>query len=209
MITVAQLCRVLGCPQDVAMRYVEPINIAMNRYTINTPQRMAAFVAQIGHESQRLTHVVENLNYSAAGLALTWPNRYRDRETGKANDLARKLHRRPEAIANNCYAGRMGNGDEASGDGWRYRGRGLIQITGRNNYAAVSHDLGINAITHPELLESPLYAAMSAGWFWHRNLLNIDADDGDIEGMTRRINGGLNGLQERIALYESGLRELA
>lgn len=209
MITVAQLCRVLGCPQDVAMRYVEPINIAMNRYTINTPQRIAAFVAQIGHESARLSRVTENLNYSAGGLAKTWPNRYRDSTTGHPNALAKSMHRKPEAIANDCYACRMGNGAVQSGDGWRYRGRGLIQITGRNNYAAVSHDLGINAILHPELLESPLYAAMSAGWYWHRHLLNLDADDGDIKGMTRRINGGLNGLQDRTELYQAGLVEFA
>lgn len=207
VITVKQLCRVLGCDQSLGYRYIEPINITIDRYSINTPQRIAAFIAQVGHESARLTHVVENLNYSAEGLAKTWPNRFKDKTTGKPNELAKRLHRKPEDIANESYATRLGNGNVASGEGWAYRGRGLIQITGRNNYAAVSHDLGINALMHPELLESPLYAAMSAGWYWDRNLLNLDADVGDIEGMTRRINGGLNGIIDRKELYQSGLVE--
>ncbi|HCE9914838.1 TPA: glycoside hydrolase family 19 protein, partial [Pseudomonas aeruginosa] len=115
--------------------FVPALNVAMGRFGITSPVRVVAFLAQVGHESSQLTRLVENLNYSAQGLAATWPSRYLGAD-GQPNALAQRLARKPRAIANNAYASRNGNGDEASGDGWRYRGRGLLQITGRSNYRA-------------------------------------------------------------------------
>ncbi|HHG5650489.1 TPA: glycoside hydrolase family 19 protein, partial [Pseudomonas aeruginosa] len=143
----------------------------------------------------------ENLNYSAQGLAATWPSRYRSAD-GKPNALALNLARHPQAIANNTYALRNGNGDEASGDGWRYRGRGLLQITGRSNYRAAGAGLGQPLEAEPELLEQPEWAALSAAWWWSTRGLNELADQGEFATITRRINGGLNGQAERLALWE-------
>lgn len=208
LLTAAQITAAIGCTEAAAARYATPLSITCERYHLDTPARLAAFLAQIGHESARLARVTENLNYSATGLALTWPNRYRGGD-GQPNATAQRLHRNPEAIANHVYADRLGNGPEHTGDGWRYRGRGLIQITGRENYAAVSRGLGINAITHPEILESPLYAALSAGWYWHTRNLNALADAADHVAITRRINGGTHGLDDRLALARRALQALA
>jgi putative chitinase len=171
------------------------LEAAMPAGRIDSPARIAAFLAQIGHESGGLTRLVENLNYSAQGLAATWPNRY-----AGPNALALKLARKPEAIANNCYANRMGNGDEASGDGWRYRGRGLVQVTGRNNYEAAGKALGQPLLEQPELLQLPGPAARSAVWFWKSNGCNELADADKFEAITRKINGGMHGQAERVAL---------
>ena len=177
-----------------------PINEAASRFDISTHDRMAAFLAQTAHESGGFKRLVENLNYSADGLSRTWPLRYRGPD-GQPNETALRLHRNQEAIANNCYAGRMGNGDEASGDGWRYRGRGLIQITGRENYAACGSALGLPLLDHPELLEQPDGAAMSAAWFWQTNGCNELADVAAFSTITRRINGGLNGQSDRVRYW--------
>ncbi|MFU2621702.1 glycoside hydrolase family 19 protein, partial [Pseudomonas aeruginosa] len=171
------------------------------RFGITAPVRVAAFLAQVGHESSQLTRLVENLNYSARGLAATWPSRYRGAD-GKPNALALNLARHPQAIANNTYASRNGNGDDASGDGWRYRGRGLLQITGRLNYRAAGAGLGLPLEAEPELLEQPEFAALSAAWWWASHGLNELADRGEFAAITRRINGGTNGLEERLALWE-------
>ena len=179
------------CAADVAAA----LEAAMPAGRIDSPARIAAFLAQVGHESGGLTRLVENLNYGAQGLAATWPSRY-----AGPNALAKRLSRNPEAIANNCYANRMGNGNEASGDGWRYRGRGLIQVTGKNNYAAAAEALGLPLVEHPELLEQPIAAARSAVWFWRSNGCNELADADKFEAITRRINGGLHGQAERVAL---------
>lgn len=207
-LTEAQLLRILPNARQVAGVFVSAINAAITRYRIDSPVRLAAFLAQIGHESAQLTRLVENLNYSAQGLASTWPNRYRAPD-GKPNGLASRLARNPEAIANNVYADRMGNGPESSGDGWRYRGRGLIQITGRSNYAAAGAALSLDLVAHPELLEQPEHAAMSAAQFWSINGLNQLADAGRFGDITRRINGGMNGQSERIALRDRGAEVLA
>jgi len=180
--------------------YAVTLSEAMNRFRINTPARIAAFLAQIAHESGSLSRVVENLNYSADGLAATWPGRYRA-PSNQPNETARRLHRKPEAIANHCYAGRMGNGDEASGDGWKYRGRGLIQITGRENYKKCGDGLGLDYMSVPELMEWPQHAALSAAWFWASRNLNELADVGDFLSITRKINGGTNGLTDRRAYW--------
>lgn len=175
---------------------MDSLNMAMTRFDIDSPVRMAAFLAQIGHESAGLTVVVENLNYSAQGLAATWPNRYRGKD-GKPNDLAIFLARKPAAIANNVYANRNGNGNEASGDGWRYRGRGYLQVTGRYNYLMVGTTLQVDLISDPAKLELPHWAAASAALYWYRNSLNELADAGDFEKITKVINGGINGLKDR------------
>lgn len=180
----------------------------MTRFGITSPVRAAAFLAQAGHESSQLTRLVESLNYSARGLAATWPSRYRSAD-GKPNALALNLARHPQAIANNTYASRNGNGDEASGDGWRYRGRGLLQITGRSNYRAAAAGLGQPLEAEPELLEQPEWAALSAAWWWATHGLNELADRGEFAAITRRINGGLIGQAERMALWERAKRVLS
>ncbi|WP_246472520.1 glycoside hydrolase family 19 protein [Azospirillum tabaci] len=162
---------------------------------INTPQRVAAFLSQVGHESGGLRVWTENLNYSAEGLRKTWPQRFRDAATATA------YARQPERIANRVYGDRMGNGPEASGDGWRYRGRGLIQITGRDNYQRCSGWAGKPLEAMPAWLETPDGAVASAVWFWTVNGLNRLADAGELEAITRRINGGLNGQEDRLSRY--------
>lgn len=198
MITAALLIA-LGASGDRAALYVAPLRVAAARYDIDTPRRVAHWLAQLAHESARFGRVVENLNYSATALANTWPARYADM-AGQPNATAVRIARRPEDIANLTYADRLGNGPAGSGDGWRYRGRGLIQVTGRDNYARCGQALGIDLIRTPELLEAPLYAALSAGWYWHVAALNALADADDLPRITRRINGGLNGLNDRAAL---------
>ncbi|WNV50606.1 lytic enzyme [Pseudomonas phage Rollin] len=186
---------------------LDHLNRAMTRYKIDSPVRAAAFLAQIGHESAGLTAVVENLNYSAPGLAATWPNRYRGAD-GKPNQLALKLSRDREQIANHTYANRMGNGDPSTGDGWKYRGRGYIQTTGRANYEALTRALGINVLAVPDLLEQPEYAALSAAYFWQSKGLNELADANQFDLITRKINGGTNGAADRNARWEKAKRVL-
>lgn len=176
------------------------LQLVFLRFSLTTPTRQSAFLAQAAHESAGFTRLTENLNYSATGLAATWPGRFRGAD-GQPSALARALHRRPEAIANVVYANRMGNGPEASGDGWRYRGRGLLQITGRAQYQRCGAALGLPLVEQPDLLALPEPAVLSAAWFWQVNGLNELADAGDFEAIARRINGGLNGLAERRALW--------
>ena len=180
-------------PTDIA-KFATPLADSCTEWGIDTPLRLAAFLAQIAHESGQLRALAESLNYSAEALLRVFP-RYFD--TGQAAAYARQ----PERIGSRVYANRMGNGDEASGDGWCYRGRGLIQVTGRTNYTACGAALGLDLIAQPELLEQPGPAAHSAGWFWHSNGLNRPADARDIATITRRINGGLTGLEDRKACY--------
>ena len=202
------LLEALGVRHALAVEWLPHISHAANRYQIDaTPRRLSAWLATIAHESARLTRTVENLNYSATGLAQTWPARYADM-TGQPNATAQRIARRQEDIANLTYAGRLGNGSAGSGDGWRYRGRGLIQITGRSNYAASGISLGLDLIDHPELLEQPHYAALSAAEWWSRNGCNQLADTGDMAAVTRRVNGGLTGLNDRLKLYSAALTYL-
>lgn len=172
--------------------------LTMTTCGITSPKRVAAFVAQMALESGGFLRVVENLNYSAQGLANTWPNRYsvKGSKPPKPNDLALRLARNPKAIASNVYANRMGNGDEASGEGWLYRGRGLKMVTGKDNYIRCGKAMGLDLVDHPELLEQPCNAAASAGWFWNANQLWSFADAGDFIGMTKVINGGLIGYDD-------------
>jgi len=179
--------------------YAAPLTDACVRADITSKLRLANFLAQIGHESGDLRYVKENLNYGAPGLRSTFPKYFPDDAT------AALYQRNPEAIANKVYANRMGNGPESSGDGWRYRGRGLIQITGKDNYlrclAALEQD-------NPDWLETPEGAAESAVWFWTANRLNEPADLGDIKKTSKIINGGYHGLEDRISRYEQALAVL-
>lgn len=206
-ITVS-LLEALGIRHATAQAWLPHLRHAAHRYHIDTtPRRLAAWLATIAHESARLTRTVENLNYSAEGLAATWPARYAD-ITGQPNATALRIARKPEQIANLTYAGRMGNGTAGSGHGWKYRGRGLIQITGLDNYAASGEALGLDLIDHPEQLEQPHYAALSAAEWWARKGCNQLADTGDMAAITRRVNGGLNGLDDRLRLYSAALAHL-
>ncbi|MGE1315995.1 glycoside hydrolase family 19 protein [Pseudomonas aeruginosa] len=208
LITEQQLLQILPNAGHRAGFFVPALNVAMERFGITSPIRVAALLAQVGHESAHLTRLVENLNYSAQGLAATWPSRYRGAD-GKPNALALNLARHPQAIANNTYASRNGNGDEASGDGWRYRGRGLLQITGRANYRTAGAGLGLPLEAEPELLEQPEHAARSSAWWWSTHGLNELADRGEFAAITRRINGGTNGQAERLELWERAKRVLS
>jgi len=201
----AQLAAAIGCTPERAAKWLPHILEAMAKFGITTINEQATFLAQVAHESARLSRLEENLNYSADGLASNWPARYRDKATGKPNQLALLLHRRPQAIANNCYANRMGNGDVASGDGWKYRGRGPIQITGRSNYERCGKDIGVPLLSNPDLLLEPRAGALSAAWFWSQAGLDKYDDDQDMVAETKIINGGTNGLAERQALFKVAL----
>jgi putative chitinase len=175
-------------------KWLEPLLETFEKYEINTPKRQACFIGQCMHESGGFKFLRENLNYSAKGLVATWPSRFPNEEY--ADEFARK----PERIANKVYSGRMGNTED--GDGAKYIGRGLIQLTGKDNYKAVTEALGIDLVANPQLLEEPRYAALSAGWFWNKKGLNALADANDIETMTKRINGGSIGIADRKAKIE-------
>lgn len=192
----------IGCTPALAAAWCADLDEAMHRYAIDTPARQAAFLAQIAHESGGLARLVENLNYSAEGLCKVWPNRFRS--YGDAVAYARK----PEAIANYVYADRMGNGPANTGEGWKYRGRGLIQATGKNTYRSLSAALEVDLLGNPDRLQEPHLAAMSAGWYWSTHGLNERADQGDFEGITRKINGGLTGLADRTALWKRARQAL-
>jgi putative chitinase len=168
-------------------------------YEINTPQRVAAFVAQCAHESGGFRALKENLNYKAESLIRVFPKYF------KTLDEAKHYEKQPEKIANKIYGSRMGNGDEASGDGFRYCGRGLIQLTGKDNYTwfAASLDMPVEEV--PEYLGTFEGAVQSACWFWESNNLNQWADKGDILTMTKKINGGTIGLEDRKKHYEHAL----
>ena len=170
-------------------------------YEINTPQRMAAFIAQCAHESGSFMFLTENLNYRWQSLRKVFPKYFPD--DAIAQDYANRPNKQ-EAIANRIYASRMGNGDEASGDGYRFRGRGLIQLTGRHNYTWFAASLEIS----PEYLTTFEGAAQSACWLWETNKLKQWADKGDILTLTKRINGGTIGLDDRIQHYEHALHVL-
>jgi len=195
-------------------KWLEAVRVTCREFEINTPQRVAGFLAQTSHESGGYTMLSENLNYRAATLAACWPNRFavlgpdkkpvKD-EKGKLTPtaVANSIAGKPELIANLVYSGRMGNGPAESGEGWLYRGRGLKQLTGRFNYEKCGQALGIDLVGNPDLLLEPMAAARSAGWFWKANNLSAFADIDDIKGMTKKINGGLIGYEQRQALYDA------
>jgi putative chitinase len=194
--TLAKAANIDGA---LALKWAEPLTRAMGYFAIVTPIRQAHFIAQIGHESGSFARLVENLNYSAEGLLKTWPARF---DKGTAAWAARQ----PQRIANIVYGGRMGNIN--ADDGWKYRGRGLIQLTGRENYRQAANALGIELLVHPELLEQPGEAATTAAWYWADRGLNTLADAGKLEAITRKINGGVNGLVDRQERYLLAARVL-
>jgi putative chitinase len=166
------------------------------------PLRQAAFIGQCGHECGNFRILEENLNYRAEALQKLWPKRF---DATKAQTCAKN----PKLIANTVYSNRMGNRDEASGDGFRFRGRGCIQLTGSANYHHAGKALGVDLIMQPELVATPMYAALTAGWFWDTQKLNQYADSKDYKTMTKKINGGFIGLDDRIHHIEKALQVLA
>ena len=188
------------CSPALADQWAAPLEATCERFQIDSDLRVAGFLSQIAHESGGFRFVVENLNYGAASLLAVFGRSF-------TRPLATAYERQPEKIANRVYANRMGNGPEESGDGWKYKGHGPMQITGLDNYrafqAACAEDIGGDVVANPELLESPPVGALSAGWFWSSHHLNEIADTGDVPAMTRRVNGGLNGLDDRTAKYNA------
>jgi putative chitinase len=172
-------------------KWLAPLEETFVKYDISTPQRQAAFIGQCAHESGNFKTLQENLNYSAEGLMKTWPSRFPTKE------MADQYARQPAKIASKVYNGRLGNTSEE--EAAQYLGRGLIQLTGKENYANCGTALGVDLVGNPILLIEPKYAALSAGWFWNKKGLNALADAQDYETMTKRINGGLIGLDDRKA----------
>jgi putative chitinase len=194
------------CPKTkktVLQLYAIPLHEVAEYYDMyQNMNRAAAFVAQTAHESGGFNFVKENLSYGAKGLMTTFKKYFPN------EDLAKQYERKPEKIANRVYASRMGNGDENSGDGYRFCGRGLIQLTGRNNYTKFAADLGISVEDTVAYLETPAGAVSSAGWFWDNNNLNQYCDSNDFVTLTKRINGGTIGLEDRQHHYQLALKLL-
>lgn len=201
MMNAEQLAQAVHMTPAKAEEWIDAINTTFETFGIETLEQQASFLGQCGHESAGFTALVENLNYKAESLCKVWPKRFPSLEA------AQPYHRNPEKIANKVYASRMGNGDEESGDGFAYRGRGLIQLTGRDNYRACGEALGVDLESEPDLVSTPMYAALSAGWFWHKNHLNNVASD--ITALTKKINGGTHGLDDRVARTQQALDALA
>lgn len=215
-LTASKIQQAVGCSAATAQLWAQPLAEACDLYRINTPRRVAAFLAQLGHESASLKKLVENLNYSAQGLADTWPSRYAVNPNARPrvpNALARALERKPQAIANNAYVNRMGNGPESSGDGWKHRGRGPIQNTGKANHAGMRDTLrakGVRGVPDfeatPEQLEVPRWGALAAAAFWDARNLNRLADANQFDQITQRVNGGQTGAADRRVRHERALR---
>lgn len=205
-LTAEQFAAATGCARGVALTWATPVANACRQYEIDTPGRMAGFLAHTGHESAGFTRTVENLNYSAEALLRTWPNRY-------TPQLAALQAHHADEIANHVYGGRMGNKDP--GDGWKFRGRGLLMNTGRANYEAMRDLLretlpgAPDLLTMPDALAEPRWAVLSAAAWWASHDLNTLADAGDMRAMTRRINGGELGLADRTARYAKARAALA
>jgi putative chitinase len=202
-VTLELLKRIAPKTKDTILtKYVDPLNKVADHYEMNTSARLAAFLAQTAHESGGFNFIKENLNYGARGLLATFKKYF------PSEELARQYERQPERIANRVYANRMGNGDESSGDGWKFCGRGLIQLTGKSNYTRLAADLDMTLDECIQYLETPEGAVASAGWFWDQNNLNNYADKQDFIMLTKRINGGTIGLADRKHHYELALLAL-
>jgi len=181
-------------------KWLAPLEETFVKYDISTPVRQACFIGQCAHESGNFKTLQENLNYSAEGLMKTWPSRFPTKE------IADQYARNPAKIAGKVYNGRLGNTSEEEAS--KYLGRGLIQLTGKENYANCGSGIGVDLLSDPTLLLDPRYAALSAGWFWNKKGLNSLADTSDLETMTKRINGGLIGLEDRKAKIAKALSVL-
>jgi putative chitinase len=215
MTPTIQHLRAAGVSQELADRWLPDVRAAFERFGINTERQVAAWIAQCAHESAGFKMLTENLNYSADTMAAVWPGRFAvmgpDKKPVKVkgknqpNKFALALHRQPEAIANTVYANRMGNGNIESGDGWRHRGMGLKQLTGKDNQKRCGDALGMDFIRNPELLLTPEGASLSAAWFWSVNKCGPIADSGDFVALTKKINGGTIGLEDRTKRYKAVL----
>jgi putative chitinase len=205
-----------GIKRDVADRWLPHVQAALLRFEINSPRQVAAWLAQTAHESAGYTALVENLNYSADTMAVVWPTRFAELGPNKKpkkdakgkntpNKFAQALHRKPEMIANAVYSNRMGNGNIESGEGFKFRGRGLKQLTGKDNHRQCSEGLGVDLVANPDMLLEPQYASLSAAWFWSKNKCGPLADSGDFVALTKRINGGTIGLEDRQKRYKAVL----
>jgi len=177
----------------IDQKWLEPLNEAFQKYDISTPVRQAFFVGQCAHESNNFTKLEEGLNYSASRLMAVWPSRF------PTLDAATPYANNPEKLANKVYGGRADLGNKEDGDGFKFHGRGCIQLTGRDLYERCGEAIGADLINQPQLLVDPRYAALSAAWFWNKKGLNALADSKDYDTMTKRINGGLLGLDDRKA----------
>jgi len=181
--------------------FIEGFNETFDTFEMNTPERQAMFLAQTAHESGSFNFVEENLNYKAATLSRIWPSRF-------PPEVAAEYGGKPEKIANKAYGGRMGNGPEATGEGYKYRGRGIIQLTGKDNYRACGNALGKDLVAEPDLVAQNPYAVLSAGWFWDTRKLNQWCDKCDVLTVTKKINGGTIGLEDRKKHFEHILEVL-
>ena len=179
--------------------WVDALNETFERFDISSPIRQACFIGQAGHECGNFRILEENLNYRAETLMKVWPRRFPTLE------FAKQYERNPKKIANMVYANRMGNRDEASGDGFRFRGRGAFQTTGHSGYYHAGQALGVDFVMERDLVATPQYAALTAGFFWNTHKLNQFADARDYKGMTKKINGGFIGLEDRIKHIEEAL----
>ena len=189
--------------QSVLEGYVEPLHAVAEYYNMyDNPARLAGFLAQTAHESGGFNFIKENLNYSAKGLMTIFKKYFPNEE------LANQYAKQPAKIANRVYANRMGNGPEESGDGYKFCGRGLIQLTGKQNYTKFAADLGISIDETVAYLETPNGAVSSAGWFWDNNNLNQYCDKNDFVTLTKRINGGTIGLEDRKHHFDIAMKFL-
>jgi len=204
MITLQLLQQIASkTKKELLQVYVEPLNKVCKQYGIlDNHKRVAAFLAQVAHESGGFNFTKENLNYNAKALQSVFKKYYPTEKDAIVHE------RKPEQIANKVYASRMGNGDEKSGDGWTYRGRGLIQLTGKENYTKFSESIKKPLKEAVDYLETPEGAVESAAWFWSKNKLNELCDKDDFVTLTKRINGGTNGLEDRKHHYEIALKAL-
>ena len=198
MVNAEQLAKL-----HIGAQWVDALNETFERFGITTPNQQASFIGQCGHECGNFKILEENLNYRAATLMKLWPKRFPTLEV--ANSYAGN----PKKIANMVYASRMGNRDEASGDGYRFRGRGCIQLTGHANYFHAGKALGVDFVMQPDLVGTPKYAAMTAGWFWSTHGCNEIAQRGDWTQLTKKINGGTIGLDDRIKHTNEALAVLS
>jgi putative chitinase len=197
MITADQLRRIM--PAGNPEIWQAPLDKAMGDHAIDTALRAATFLAHVAVESRELQSVLENMSYSAERLTEVWPNRF------PTVEVAAPFAHNAERLGNFVYANRLGNGPPASGDGFRYRGRGLLQATGRDHYREAGQALGLDLLGHPELLEQPSNAATEAAWWWQKQGLNAIADSGDFRHSTLVINGGLTGFADRVAHWRTAL----
>ena len=196
MVTASQLQKL-----HIGPEWADALNATFQKFDISNPLRQASFIGQCSHECGNFRILEENLNYKAEALQKLWPKRF---DAAKAQACARN----PKLIANTVYSNRMGNRDEASGDGYRFRGRGCIQLTGHANYFHAGQACGADFVMEPDLVATPMYAAMTAGWFWDTHKINRFADARDYIGMTKKINGGTIGLNDRIKHITEALEVL-